>query len=83
MSKKLPIKATKQKPKFRLVMFYPRAHQPEFRTEQEARDYVKARALTRSTICYTEVWRMESDDDGEHVTTFDYGCKEPEELVRK
>lgn len=69
--------------KYRVVIFYPRANQPEFASESEARDFVKARALTRGTACYTELWEMANEDDGEMVALFDYGCREPEELTRK
>ena len=68
---------------YRVVLFYARQHQPTFSTKAEALDFIKARALTKRAAYYTELWEMENEDDGQMEMLFDYGCKEPEELVRK
>ncbi len=68
---------------FKLVLFYPRSHQPTFTSRAQALNYVKARALTSNAACYTEVWEMQDPENGQMELLFDYGCTEPEQLVRR
>lgn len=68
---------------YKVVLFYPRTHAPRFNSKLEADRYLQARALTKSTACYAELWHMQNDEDGIQVATYDYGRTVPQELVRK
>ena len=68
---------------YKLVLFYPRAYQPTFATRAQALNHVKGRALLATAPSYyTEVWEMQNEEDGQMELLFDYGCTEPEQLVR-
>ena len=69
--------------KYKVKLFYARPHQPEFNTKEDAMNYLRARALTKKAMCISELWEMSDEENGELVATFDYGCKEPLELVLK
>jgi len=69
---------------YKIVLFYPRAYQPTFSTRAQALNHIKARALTaKAAQYYTEVWEMDGPEDGQMEMLFDYGCTEPEQLVRR
>lgn len=68
---------------YRIVLFYPRAHQPTFQSKLEAERYIEARALTKHGACYTELWDMTNDEDGIQLAVFEYGNTKPQKLVRE
>ena len=69
--------------RYKIVRYYRRSHEQVFATELEARRALEAHALTSKAASYAELWAMETEEDGEQIAVFDYGCTKPEELVRK
>ncbi len=66
---------------YKVVLFYARNHQPTFTSELEAKRFIEARALTKKVACYTELWKMEDEENGEMQQLFDYGTIPAKELV--
>jgi hypothetical protein len=61
---------------YMLVHFYPRGHRQEGLTKQEAKTIMAARAAKKSpTVCYTELWEMDSPANGEQVGFFENGLE--------
>ena len=58
---------------YKLIRFYSRAYQPKFNSKLDAERHVEAHALTSKATCYTELWEMSNEQDGEMVAVFDYG----------
>lgn len=56
---------------YRVSIFYKRNRELKFKTEQEARRWIKARALTNRAICYTELWEEDEKGDGEQIAVFE------------
>lgn len=58
-------------PKYRIVKYYPRAHEVVVATLEAAMARVNANRLSKGTNCYTEIWEMENESDGEQVAVYD------------
>lgn len=72
----------KSEPHYRVALFT-NMHTRIFASRSEALDYIKRRAQKNTAACYTEVWQMENETDGEQVAVFGYGCSQPVEMVEK
>lgn len=57
--------------KYRIVSYYARTHEVEAPTLEAAVKAIEAKRLNKGTNCYTEVWAMKNDSDGEQVKLFD------------
>lgn len=57
--------------KYKLTRFYRRSHEMEFESKEAALAHVKATALRSDAQCYTELWQMKNDTDGEQLAFFD------------
>jgi hypothetical protein len=71
----------KSEPHYRVALFT-NTHTRTFTSRSEMLDYIKRRAQ-KAVACYTEVWKMENETDGEQVAVFGYGCSQPVEMVEK
>jgi len=58
-------------PHYEVVHYYRRRHSRRFRSEQDARDYIKLRARTETPDCYSVIWKNRDWENGEQVTVYD------------
>lgn len=76
----MPKNVNLSKEHFRIILFYRRSFEVQCFTEQQARAWLAARALTSSACHYAELWKMHNEDDGEQIGIFE--CSNIE-LIRK
>lgn len=62
---------------FELIHYYPRTHRVVANSVEEAKAIMEARRLKKSpTVCYSELWEIETETDcGEQIAFYENGAE--------